>query len=98
MERQTVWQRLSAVKSAIWILVIVQLAANVGIIAALWLTNIQLFHVKTGLSDLYDVGSSTQESIDAIKDKKLNLECSYEPKSYGMIVSNERKLVCEETE
>jgi hypothetical protein len=90
----TIWQRVSAVKSAIWILVIIQLAANIGILAALWLTNVQLAHVKTGLADLHDVASTTQESVAAIGDKELKLECSYEPQVFGTIVSNERKLVC----
>jgi len=94
----TIWQRVSAVKGAIWILVIIQLATNVGILAALWLVNVQLAHVKTSLADLYDVGSSTQESVDTISDKELKLECSYEAQVFGTVVSSERKLVCTQTE
>ncbi len=98
MNGRTIFKRLSGPRSAVWLLVLIQLAANIGILVGLWLVNVQLIHVKTSLADLYDVGSSTKESVDAINDKTLKLECSYEPQVYGIIVSNERKLVCKESD
>ena len=85
-------------RSALWTLVAVSLAANVAILFLIWIGLLQLHRMNNALDELTETNTATQAAAESLRDHKLKLECADEPQVYGGFVSTDRKLVCEEKE